>query len=121
MPRARGAAVALLALQVVWIIHEQLGVTRYFCWAPLHEHVFYQIEARQHGKRLSDAELAARYGRRGALYVAGARAFWELNAAEHVLDTVERRERTLHPSARAQVTVKYRINDRGTKTWTFTP
>jgi hypothetical protein len=38
-----------------------------------------------------------------------------------VLDTVVRRERSPHPSARAHVTVRYRINDRGSKTWTFAP
>jgi hypothetical protein len=47
--------------------------------------------------------------------------FWELNAAQHVLDSIALRERSLHPSARAEVTVRYRIDDGGTRTWTFTP
>ena len=121
MSRARIAAALLLALQVAWIAHEQLGPSRYFCWAPLHEQVWYQIDARRGSERLSDAEVATRYGRRGALHVPEHRMFWELNAAQHVLDTIALRERSLHPSARAEVTVRYRINNGGTRTWTFTP
>lgn len=121
MPRANLAAAALLALQVGWIVHEQLGASRYFCWAPLHEHVLYEIEAHTGGRRLSHAEVALRYGRRGALDVDGTRFFWELNAAQHVLDTVARRERSLHPSVRAEVTVRYRVNGRQEQTWTFAP
>src|SRR5689334_9646809 len=106
MSPAKLAAITLLALQVAWIAHEQLGTSRYFCWAPLHEHVWYQVDARRNGQRMSDREVAKRYGRRGALYIEPYRMFWELNAAQHVLDSIVLRERSLAPSARAEVTVR---------------
>lgn len=121
MSRAKIAGFVVLAVQLVWVAHEQLGSSRYFCWAPLHEHVWYRVEAQVGGKALSDDQIAARYGRRGALYHRSARGFWELNAAQHVLDSLAWRERTLPPEQRATVSVLYRINDRGARTWTYTP
>ena len=55
-------ATALLAAQGLWFAYEQTTPTRYFCWAPLHEHVFYRVEARSGDRRLNDAEVASRYG-----------------------------------------------------------
>jgi hypothetical protein len=119
MSRAKLAGFALLGAQLIWIAHEQLGASRYFCWAPLHEQVWYRIEARVGATPLSDAQIAERYGRKGAFYDAERREFWELNAAQHVLDTVAWRESALASEQRALVTVRYRINDRETRTWTY--
>lgn len=109
------------ALQLAWFAHEQRGASRYFCWAPLHELVWYRIDARVAGVPLSDAQVAARYGRRGALYDASRGAFLELNAAQHVLDTVARRERSLPAAQRARVTLRYRVNGREERVWTYAP
>jgi hypothetical protein len=111
----------VLALQLGWFVHEQLGVSRYFCWAPLHEHVWYAIDARLAGKRLSADAVLQRYGRRGAFYDRTQRAFWELNAAQHVLDTIRLREDSLPAAQRARVTLRYHIDDREAHSWTYTP
>jgi hypothetical protein len=121
MPRAKIAGLVLLALQVAWIAREQLGPSRYFCWAPLHEHVWYRLEARVGGVALTNAEVARRYGRKGAFYDVQRGEFWELNAAQHVFDTVARREGTLALEQRASVSVRYRTNDRETRSWTYAP
>lgn len=110
-----------LGLQAAWFCSEQSGTSRYFCWAPLHEHVFYRIDARRGGVPLSDAQIQRRYGRRGAVYIATRAQFWELNAAQHVIDTIAWREATLPRAQRAHVILRYRINDRGTQAWIYTP
>jgi hypothetical protein len=111
----------LLALQAAWFIREQQGASRYFCWAPLHEHVWYRIDAHQGGVQLQDAEVAQRYGRRGAHYDPTRGEFWELNAAQHVIDSIAGREAALPRSQRAHVTLRYRIDAGDTRTWTYTP
>jgi len=110
-----------LALQLAWFCREQTRSSRYFCWAPLHEHVFYQIDARRAGVRLSDGEVMQRYGRRGAFYDAMRQEFWELNAAKHVIESIAWREASVPRPQRAHVTLHYRIHGRGTQTWTYTP
>jgi hypothetical protein len=109
------------AVQLVWFCREQTGKSRYFCWAPLHEHVVYRIDARRDGAPLSDAEIKQRYARRGAFYDAARSEFWELNAAQHVIDTIAWREATLPRPQRAHVILHYRVDDRGMQTWTYTP
>lgn len=121
MLRARTAAIALLLAQLGWFAHEQAGRSRYFCWAPLHEHVWYRIDARREGQPLTEAQIIARYGRLNTFHDLARGELWELNAAQHVLDSVGLRERSLPPAQRAAVTVTYRINDREPRTWTYTP
>lgn len=110
-----------LALQALWFMHEQLGASRYFCWAPLHEHVWYRIDAEHNGRQLTDAEVTARYDRRGAFLDASSGEHWELNAAQHVLDTVRWHEQSLPVEQRARVTVSYRRNHHEARTWSYAP
>jgi hypothetical protein len=121
MHKAELLGVAALALQLAWFAHEQLGDTRYFCWAPLHEHVWYRVDARVRGRRLDDGAVALRYGRRGATYYTGRGEFWELNAARHVIDSIALRERSLPLAERATVTLTFRTDDREARTWTYAP
>jgi hypothetical protein len=121
MSRAKRLGGAFLLLQLAWFAREQLSSSRYFCWAPLHEHVFYRIDAERAGVHLSEVEIVRRYGRWGASYDAAQRQFWELNAAAHVLDSVRWREDTLPAAERMHVTVRYRIDDREPVTWTYAP
>jgi hypothetical protein len=111
----------LLVLQLAWFAWQQRGASRYFCWAPLHEHVWYRIDARRAGLPLQAAEVAQRYARRGAFYDASRGEFWELNAAQHVIDSIALREASLPHAQRVQVTLHYRIDGRGTQAWTYTP
>lgn len=121
----------LLALQALWFGHQQQGPSRYFCWAPLHEHVWYRIDAvladsasansRGEALHLNAAEVARRYDRRGTFHDRGRGEHWELNAAQHVLDSVRWHEQSLPREQRAHVTVTYRRNDRETRTWTYAP
>jgi hypothetical protein len=112
---------SLLVLQLAWFVHEQRGASRYFCWAPLHEHVWYRIDAKRGLAQLRDAQVALRYGRRGAHYDRTRGEFWELNAAQHVIDSIVWREEALPRSQRAHVTLHYRIDAGDTQTWTYTP
>jgi hypothetical protein len=119
--RARDAIGAgLLVMQALWFAHAQTTSARYFCWAPLHEHVFYRVTAERAGVFLSDRQVIQRYGRRGAFYDAARGEFWELNAAAHVIDSIAWREATLPPAQRMQVRMSYRIDDREPHTWTST-
>lgn len=121
MPWRSAVATALLAAEALWFAHEQMGATRYFCWAPLHEHVFYRVDARAGERALSDAEVAQRYGRRGAFFDAGRREFWELNAAAHVIDSIRWREAAAPRAEPLHVTLHYRIDDGEPQQWTYTP
>ncbi|MDH5676055.1 MAG: hypothetical protein OEZ06_28290 [Myxococcales bacterium] len=112
---------ALLLLQLAWFVYAQTGERRYFCWAPLHEHVFYRIEARVAGRPLDARALSVRYGRRNAFFDSTRGQHWELNAAAHVIDSIVWRERSLPPPERAEVTLRYRVNDGEARTWTFAP
>jgi len=116
-----GIGAALLAAQALWFAHEQAGPSRYFCWAPLHEHVWYRVAAERNGRHLDDAQVRARYDRRGAFYDPARGELWELNAAQHVLDSIAWHESALPPRERMHVTVTYRIDDRESRTWTYTP
>jgi uncharacterized protein YifE (UPF0438 family) len=113
--------IALLVAQLAWFAHEQAGRSRYFCWAPLHEHVWYRVDARHGGRTLTEGEVVARYGRLNAFHDRRRGELWELNAAQHVLDSVARRERSLPEDERVAVSVTYRIDDREPRTWTYTP
>lgn len=118
--RARELAGAgLLALQLGWFAYQQTTPARYFCWAPLHEHVRYRVSAARGGRQLNDAQVDERYGRRGAFYDAARGEFWELNAAQHVLDSIAWREAATPAAERLQVTVHYRIDDQEPRTWTL--
>jgi hypothetical protein len=121
MLKAERFGAVLLGLQLLWFAWQQTGASRYFCWAPMHEHVWYQVLAERDGARVADEELAERYGRRGAFHDARRSEFWELNAAQHVIDSITWREATLPPAQRLRVTLTYRINDRGPHTWTYAP
>jgi hypothetical protein len=116
-PKTRLAiGLALLAAQVGWIATAQLGRARYFCWAPLHEHVRYRIEVTVNGRLLTQDEVAERYGRRSLFWDAERGEDWELNALEHVRDTVRRREQW--PTAEeVRVLVSSRTNGREQTVW----
>src|SRR5215218_3920229 len=52
---------AFLLLQLGWLLLEQRGPTRYFCWAPNDYMTRYRIEARVGGRPLSRDEILRRY------------------------------------------------------------
>ena len=114
-------ALAWLCLQVAWFSWEQRGPSRYFCWAPLHEHVWYRIDAQVAGRSLSQDEIRARYERPGAFLDAKRVEQWELNAAAHIIDSIRLREAQEPPAGRAEVVLSYRRNAGESETWRYRP
>ncbi|MBF5042257.1 hypothetical protein FGE12_07595 [Aggregicoccus sp. 17bor-14] len=103
------AGVAFLLLQLVWMLVEQRGPTRYFCWAPNDYMTRYHLEVRVAGRALSPAEIQQRYH-------LPAEDLSE-NVPQHLIDILEQRERTSGRGEEAAVALRYRVNGREERTW----
>jgi hypothetical protein len=106
---ALAAGVAVLAVQVALVAYEHLGPTRYFAWAPNDYVVQYRLAATVDGRRLSPVAVRRRYhlAPHGVWYF----------PAQHIIDDVQQYERTYGSPDRVRVTLVYRLNGHGQKTW----
>lgn len=103
------AGVAFLLVQLVWMLVEQGGSTRYFCWAPNDYMTRYQLQVSVAGRALSAAEVQQRYH-------LPAEDLSE-TVPQHLIDIVEQRERTYGRGEGAAVALRYRVNGREERTW----
>jgi hypothetical protein len=101
--------VLLLVLQVAGIVRGRFVDDRYFCWAPFDQVTRYSISVWVGDAALTPREIFRRY-RREPVGV-------DNRAAYHVLDVIERVERSAAEPAR--VVVRYRVNGREEREWRY--
>ena len=92
-------ATALLALQLVGVVHARFSPLRWFGWAMFHTYVPYRIEVTLHGAPLASDEIARRY-RIPASDV-------EQRSIAHTIDIVRRAETARDGAEDARVTLRY--------------
>lgn len=113
---------ALLGAQVAAFAHAQASGpagARYFCWAPFHSEARYTVDATVMGHALGDTEITQRYGLIEHYWSSGDRTRWELNSIAHVIDLVRATEASLPAGARAEVTIRYRVNGGPAELWRY--
>ncbi len=108
-----GLGGALLLFQVVMIGYARFVPARYFCWAPYDMQTDYRLEVTVHGRRLTPAEIRARYRR--------PQAGVDNRAAQHIMDIVAGYEERYAPQDHAQVIMRYRINGKAEQEWHYPP
>jgi hypothetical protein len=94
-------AVFLIA-QLVWVLDQQAGSSRYFAWAPNDSETEYSIAVRVDDRALTPDEIQERYH----IPVNGV----DETFPGHVLSVVEQYEATYGRDDGAIVTVSYRVN-----------
>ena len=104
---------AILLFQVAMIGYARFVPSRYFCWAPYDTQTEYWITASIDGRPLSAAEIRARYRRPGHGF--------DNRSPQHVIDILEGVERGSAGAARADISMKYRVNGKEEREWRWTP
>ncbi len=112
-----------LAAQLVAVVHEHLGPTRYFAWAPNDYVVQYDLRVEVDGRALDARQIDARYGR---LYGSSAgnardpylRGVWEF-PPEQLIDILRQYEQTYGRNQHARVHLDYRLDGGARKAWTW--
>ena len=103
---------SILLFQVVMIGYARFVPSRYFCWAPYDTQTEYWISASVNGRPLSGAEIRARYRRAGHGF--------DNRSPQHVIDILQGVEERTAADARAEVSLKYRVNGKEEREWRLT-
>lgn len=104
-----GLGALLLSAQLGAIVHARFVPSRYFAWAPYDRITLYRISAEVDGRRLTPAEIRARYG----LPAHGR----DNRAPRHVVDILSGYERTYGSREDARVLLRYRTNGGPERVW----
>jgi hypothetical protein len=102
----------LFGVQLAAVAYARYVPTRYLCWAPYDQISFYTIEADRGGRRLTSAEIGARY----RMPAEGR----ENRSIHHVLNAITQFESTYGRTDRIDVRVRYRTNGHPEQTWMTT-
>jgi hypothetical protein len=105
------AGLVFLALQIGAILQARFIPERFFCWAPFDEHSYFRIEVEVAGRRLSRAEVEARYRYRAE--------GWEPRSIHNVISIVRQYESSYGRGSDARVTIRYVVNGHPEETWTW--
>jgi hypothetical protein len=105
----RLAAVCLLLLQVVSVVHARFVTSRWLAWAPNDYAIGYKIQAQVNGRELSSDQIGKRY----QLLSEGV---YE-NPAQNLVDIVRQRERTYGRNDQAKVVLTFRPNGGTAQEW----
>ena len=105
----RAAAICLLFLQIVSVIHARFVSSRWLAWAPNDYAIGYRLQVQVNGRNLSADEVRKRY----ALPPEGV---YE-NPAQNLIDIVSQRERTYGRNDHAEVVLTYRPNGGLAQEW----
>ena len=104
-------ALSILAFQLAAIFYARFVPSRYFCWAPFDMQTDFQIEVKINETPLTPTAIRARYRRppKGT----------DNRSVQHIIDIIEQAERRYHPSDRAEIVLRYRINGKEENRWQF--
>jgi hypothetical protein len=100
---------ALLGAQVIGIAAARFRAERYFCWAPYDEITRFEVAVTIDGRRLTDAEVRARYR-----LPDGTR---DNRSHANVIAVIEQFERTYGANDQARVEFNYRVNGGALRQW----
>jgi hypothetical protein len=104
-------AILFLALQAVLVVRAQFVDARHFCWAPHTTQVRYSIETVVRDQPLTRGEIRRRY----RIPAEG----WDAHSWRNVIDVVAQYERTYGRNDGARVRLRYSVNGRQPKIWTW--
>jgi hypothetical protein len=110
--RSTLGAVFLLA-QLGLVVYEQMGSSRYFCWAPNDYVVDYRLDVTVAGRPLSADEVMRRY----RFPQAGRME----QTVQHLIDIVQQYEMTYGRAEQAEVLLSYRPNGHAEQDWRWPP
>lgn len=103
------ALAVLLGAQVIGIAAARFAPERYFCWAPYDEITRFEIAVTIDGRRLSPAEIRARYRLPDSER--------DNRSYANVIAVIAQFERTYGAADQARVEFSYRVNGGAPRQW----
>lgn len=113
----RALAWGLLLAQLASVAWHRGREEKYFCWAPYDQQTRFTVRATVAGRTLTPREVQDRYGFAPNMLVGD--AFWDQRAWGNPIGLIRRRESALPPGEAAEVVVRYSVNGRPEREWTW--
>src|SRR5579863_10326454 len=103
------AAMCLLLLQIVSVVHARFVSSRWLAWAPNDYAIAYKLQVQIDGRDFSADEIGKRYQ-------LAPEGVYE-NPAQNLIDIVSQREKTYGRKDRAKAVLSYRPNGGAPQEW----